>query len=263
MPDRSFLLGRWFPLSPFLFLSGMISCATQSEFRLMNQQVLSLKAEQAEFAKQQREELNELKRSIELLRSQLADLVARVQTLEVNQQSLQGQGFRRDEEKSALLNRISALESQIEELQNRLVRRGESEGMGGGSTETNSLILGEEEMYASALTWFEGGDYARSQELFNTLLQRFPKGKYRTNALFWLGEIEFRKKNYPEAIARYLEVIEKDPRHSKAPAAYLKMAISLKELKKIEEARRTLNDLIRLYPNSSQAEEAKKLLKRW
>jgi tol-pal system protein YbgF len=251
--------------SPFVAILSLsiCSCATQSEFRLLNQQVQTLKAQQELLAKQQREELNELKKSIELLRSQLADLLARVQTLEVNQQSLQGQGFRREEERNALLNRISSLESRLQELENRLAQREGVGSIGASGTDSSSLTLGEEELYASALTRFEGGDYDRSRELFQILLQRFPKGKYSINALFWLGEIEFRKKNYPEAIARYLEVIEKDPRHSKAPAAYLKMALSLKELKELERAKRTLNDLIRLYPESPQAEEAKKLLKRW
>lgn len=245
---------------PFLSALVLFACATQSEFRLLNQQLAANQSRLQQLEEQERRDIEELRKNLETLRNQLADLLARLQALEVNQQALQGQGFRRESEKSELLTRMGALEAALEELKQRVSALEQSPSSPGAS---KAKPLGEEELYPQALSLYEQGDYEKAEGLFETLLERFPQGKYRLNAEFWLGEIRFRQKKYPEAIARYLEVIEKDPKHPKAPAAYLKMAMSLKELKETERARRALEDLIRLYPDSPQAAEAKKLLKRW
>lgn len=246
-----------------LLLFGDFACATQAEYRLLNQQVANLEKQQERSLEEQKEALTEIRKNLEALQSQLADLLARVQVLEVNQQALQGQGFRREEEKGQLLNRIALLESQLSQLEQRIITLQTPRGDTRNESFLKESRLDEDGLYAQALSSFEGGDYSRAQQLLETLKQRFPQGKYWLNSEFWLGEIEYRQKNYPQAIAHYLEVIEKGPKHPKAPAAYLKMAMALKELQESEKARRALEDLVRLYPHSAQAEEAKKLLKRW
>ena len=49
---------------------------------------------------------------------------------------------------------------------------------------------------------------------------------------------------------------------SKAPAAYLKLGMSLEKIDETSQATRTYEDLVKLYPTSSQAPAAKRALQR-
>ena len=57
-------------------------------------------------------------------------------------------------------------------------------------------------------------------------------------------------------------MIAADPQHARAPEAYLSMANSQVELKDAKAARKSLEDLVRTYPQSEAASVAKERLAR-
>ena len=63
---------------------------------------------------------------------------------------------------------------------------------------------------------------------------------------------------YEEAILEYQSLIDVYPRDSRVPLAYLKQGLSLMKLNKNEEAKLFLQTLVDKYPNSPEADEARK-----
>jgi tol-pal system protein YbgF len=81
------------------------------------------------------------------------------------------------------------------------------------------------------------------------------------NALFWRGESFYQAKDYGQAILSYQEVIDKHPKSNKIPGALLKQGVSFITLGKDKPGRLLLEDLVKRFPDSSEAKRAKDLLK--
>ncbi len=81
------------------------------------------------------------------------------------------------------------------------------------------------------------------------------------SVLFWLGNAQYGKRDYKEAIANFRILLQAAPDHLRAPEALLAIAncqIELKDNKRA--ARKTLEDLIKAYPQSEAAAAAKERL---
>ena len=92
-------------------------------------------------------------------------------------------------------------------------------------------------------------------------MDQHPKSKQADNAQFWLGEVFYREKWYEKAILEYQKVIENYPKGDKIRGALLKQGFSFLNLDDKSNARLILRELIRKYPDSNEAEIAKKKLK--
>ena len=130
------------------------------------------------------------------------------------------------------------------------------EAPGGGSEKA----LSENEIYTSAKMEFDRGNYEAAREGFQTFLERFPDSKNADNAQFWIGEIYYHEKWYEKAILEYQKVIEKHPEGNKMQAALLKQGFAFYSLGDKANARLILKELIKKYPNSTEAEIARKKL---
>ncbi|MCK4390139.1 MAG: tol-pal system protein YbgF [Desulfobacterales bacterium] len=118
-----------------------------------------------------------------------------------------------------------------------------------------------EGLYARAKQLFDNGEYENARELFRSFLKDYPKSKMGDNAQFWLGEIYYRDKWYEKAILEYQKVIESYPKGNKTPSALLKQGFAFSNLGDEANARLILRELIRKFPNSNEANVAKKKLK--
>ena len=115
----------------------------------------------------------------------------------------------------------------------------------------------EKRDFEAAMAIFRKGDFAASQLMFVEFLNRYPKTGYRQPALFWLGNAQYAMRAYREAINNFKSVIAIAPEHVRSPEAALSIANCQVELKDIPGARKTLNDLIKVYPQSEAASVAK------
>jgi tol-pal system protein YbgF len=118
-----------------------------------------------------------------------------------------------------------------------------------------------DELYAAAKQQFDRGEYEAAREQFQAFLDQHPKSKQADNAQFWLGEVFYREKWYEKAILEYQKVIENYPKGDKIRGALLKQGFSFLNLDDKSNARLILRELIRKYPDSNEAEIAKKKLK--
>ena len=116
-------------------------------------------------------------------------------------------------------------------------------------------------LYDAGYKAFTDGKYSQSLQSFTDFTKNYSKHNLIGNAWFWKGESNFRLKNYANAALDYEQVIANYPKNQKVPAAYLKQAMSFKEVNKKDVARFRLEDLIKKFPNAPEAARAKQLLK--
>jgi tol-pal system protein YbgF len=96
---------------------------------------------------------------------------------------------------------------------------------------------------------------------FESYLEDFPDGQFRPYAHFWLGEV-YRNLAGQEEEARehFRVVVDEHPDHSKAPAAMYKLATLEANAGNGSEARVTLEKLRLEFPESREADLAKRML---
>lgn len=121
---------------------------------------------------------------------------------------------------------------------------------------------GEKRDFEAALAVFRKGDFAAAQPLFIDLLRRYPQSGYATSALFWLGNAQYATRDYKEAMINFRAQLARDAEHLRSSEAVLSIANCQIELKDPRGARKTLEDLIKAYPQSEAAGVAKERLTR-
>ncbi len=118
----------------------------------------------------------------------------------------------------------------------------------------------EKRDYDNAFALFRKPDFAAAQAAFVDFIRRNPQSGYNPSALFWLGNAQYATRNYNEAISNFRSMIAQAPDHPKAPEAALSIANCQIELKDNRGARKTLDDLIKVYPQAEAAVAAKERL---
>ena len=111
--------------------------------------------------------------------------------------------------------------------------------------------------FDAALATLRRGEFAPAQTAFLDFINRYPQTGYRPSALFWLGNAQYALRAYREAIINFKSVIAVAPDHVRSPEAALSIANCQVELKDLKAARKTLEDLIKVYPQSEAASVAK------
>lgn len=120
----------------------------------------------------------------------------------------------------------------------------------------------EKRDFDAALAVFRKGDFPAAQLVFLDFLKRYPSSGFGTSALFWLGNAQYATRDYKEAMTNFRSLIAREPEHLRAPEAVLSIANCQIELKDSRGARKTLEDLIKAYPQSEAASAAKERLSR-
>ncbi|MDB5900837.1 MAG: hypothetical protein JWP22_1428 [Ramlibacter sp.] len=115
----------------------------------------------------------------------------------------------------------------------------------------------EQREFEAALGAFRKGDFVAAQAAFADFARKYPSSGYRPTALFWLGNAQYANRDYRGAIANFRALLQQAPDHPRAPEAVLSIANCQIELKDNASARRTLDDLVKAYPQSEAAVAAR------
>ena len=100
----------------------------------------------------------------------------------------------------------------------------------------------------------------RRSRLLAAFQRRYPSSGYADSVRFWLGNALYGKRDHKEAIAAFRAFVNGAPDHPRAPEALLALANSQAEMKDTRGARRTLDELIKTYPQSEAAQAGKERL---
>lgn len=120
----------------------------------------------------------------------------------------------------------------------------------------------EKREFDASLVVFRQGEFAAAKAAFSGFLKQFTLSGYRPSALFWLGNAQYAIRDYKEAMANFRTLIAGDPDHMRVPEAVLSIANCQLELKDSRGARKTLEDLVKAYPQSEASVAAKERLAR-
>jgi tol-pal system protein YbgF len=115
----------------------------------------------------------------------------------------------------------------------------------------------ERRSYEEAFAAIRGGDFDKSVQLFTGFLRRYPGSPYADAARFWLGNSQYGRRDYKQAIDRFRAFVSSAPLHPRAPDALLALANSQAEMKDGRAARRTIEELMKEYPSSEAAQAGK------
>jgi tol-pal system protein YbgF len=101
-----------------------------------------------------------------------------------------------------------------------------------------------------------------SAKAFTAFVKRYPDSGYLPAAWFWLGNSQYAVGAFKEAIDSYRLLLSRAPDHARVPEARLAIANCQMELKDTRSAKRTLEDVVKLHPQSEAAVTAKERLAR-
>ena len=118
----------------------------------------------------------------------------------------------------------------------------------------------EKRQFDEALAALRGGDFDRALAAFGAFSRRYPGSGYNDAVRFWMGSALYGKRDYREAIAAFRGFVNAAPRHPRAPEALLAIANSQAEMKDRVAARRTIDELVKTYPQSDAATAGKERL---
>lgn len=116
--------------------------------------------------------------------------------------------------------------------------------------------------FEAALAVFRRGEFTAAETAFTDFLKRYPQSGFRPTALFWLGNAQYANREYRDAITNFRALLAVAPDHPRAAEAVLSIANCQIELKDSPAARKTLDELVKAYPQSEAAVAAKERLAR-
>ena len=118
----------------------------------------------------------------------------------------------------------------------------------------------ERRQYEESMALLRKSDFNATAAALTNFRGRYPTSGYTNSVLFWLGNAQYGIKQYREAIASFRALITAAPNDSKAPEALLAIANCQAELKDGKTARKTIEELLKAYPQSEAAQAGKERL---
>lgn len=120
----------------------------------------------------------------------------------------------------------------------------------------------EKRQYDAALALYRSSKFVEANSAFAAFIKTYPRSGFVPSARFWLGNAQYANTDYKDAIVHFKALLSEMPKHARAPEAALSIANCQIELRDTKAARKTLEDLLRTYPQSEAAAAAKERLSR-
>ena len=214
----------------------------------LRQKVDASQQRTAEDIKKANDENSQLRRSI-------LDLSNQIETLRADLAKLRGQ----DEQLARDVAEMQRRQKDVSQGVDDRLRKFEPAKI---TVDGNEFVASPTETreFEAALAVLRSGEFAVAQNAFLDVIKRNPGSGYRPSALFWLGNAQYALRSYKEAIINFKGLLSLAPDHLRAPEAALAIANCQVELKDNKSARKTLEDLIKVYPQSEAASVAKERL---
>lgn len=259
-----------------LLALGLFGCAMESD--LVKNDINDLKRETYELRRQvssMRGDVGKVKegnpakeQALEAVKSSQADMLGQISSLQSELRTLRGQieeekhlrekaqsensGYaaykKETDEKLAILAReMSGQEQRITQL----------ETTAKSAQAPKPEPLSPERSYDKAYGLYKDERFAEARALFQEFLKNNPGHELAGNARFWIGETQFREKDYESAILSYEEVLKKYPGNRKAAPAMYKQGLAFLEMKETRVGTAILRELMQKYPESEEANLAK------
>jgi len=221
--------------------------------------------------------MSELVNQVKEMKSQLAQLNGKVEELEHNQKNVDPNSLTKLTEDLNLLKSQKELETtQINEIQAQLkeqkeflekvtnslveIEKNKSKNTNSNKSSSFKKKSAKQEL-TELLTIIKKKPFAEAKNTLLTLLEKNELSPGDTNkALHALGQLEFEKKNFDQALVYFSKIYTKYPKATLAPSSLFFIGKSLKQMGKKEEAKQAFAKLSEDYPRAKETSEAKKEL---
>ncbi len=225
------------------------------EFKKVSEELKKFSEESKKASEESKKASDEFKKASDenaQLRRGILDLSNQIEVLRADIAKLRGQDEQLAREVADMQRRQKDISQGVDER----LRKFEPSKI---SVDGQEFVASPDEVrdYGVALAILRKGEFSAAQTSFIDFINRNPASGYRPSALFWLGNAQYALRAYREAIVNFKSVIALAPEHVRAPEASLSIANCQVELKDKVAARKTLTDLINVYPQSEAAAVAK------
>jgi len=203
---------------------------------------------QAELNAQMQEQLTQLKRS-------LLDLNSQLELLRADNAKLRGQDEQRVREVAELQRQVKDMQQGVDDR----MRKIEPQKV---SLDGKEFVADPDEkrQYDDAMALIRKAEFPAAAAALATFQKKYPGSGYGESVLFWLGNAQYGKRDYKDAITSFRSLVNAFPRSVRAPEALLSIANCQAELKDAKSARRTIDELIKAYPASEAAQAGRERL---
>jgi tol-pal system protein YbgF len=120
-------------------------------------------------------------------------------------------------------------------------------------TETKPVPVAGQALYDRGYTLYHQGQYVEAEASFQRFLQGFGDTDLADNALYWIGEARFARRDFRGALAAFRETVDRYPAGNKLPDSLLKAGDALERLGDIEGARASYREVERRFAESATA----------
>lgn len=265
--------------APVAFLATGACFATQSDVRVLQSDVQTLRSERARQDSLMLRTLEELMVSLRTQNDSLRSLSDRLtrshgdvrgELYQINQQLLQvqelsGQSQRRLQElRSSIEARQQEAAAQVAPPPSPAVPSGaprDTTPLAGAQAAAPAGAPGPNQLFQSSLEQLRRGSPTSARRGFEELLRLYPTSDIVGETYFYLGEAHALEGNTAAADSAYNAVVTRFSDSPRAPTALYKRALLLQQRGNIALARTALNDLIRRYPRSDEAQLARERLR--
>lgn len=217
-------------------------------------QIVARKSETTELA----EQVNVLKRGLldlntqlELLRGELAKMRGQDEQATQSNRDVARDLAELQRKQKDLLAALAAQDDRIRRMEPQKVSLDGREAL---------VDANEKKAYDDAIGILRKGEFAKAAEALQSFRARYPGSAYAGHVQYWLGNAQYGKGEVKEATQTFRALVSGAPDHPRAAEALLALANCQVELKDPKAARKTLDELVKAYPQSEAAQAGRERL---
>ncbi len=250
-----------------VLLAGMLSasagCVTTGEGDKMRAEIKSLRERLDDIDKRDveyKEQVARLRKVLDqataLLTRNSADVGAKAAKAETDIAALQGriedlahaadQRDQRDRQSADERNRLETRIAAMEATQTRIVDK-----------VAPTMPDDKEQLWAQAGSRLAGGQRDDGRRFYRTFIQRFPDDPRAPQAYLSIGHSFVAENKYPNAAAEFQKLLDVYGKSPEVPEAMWQLSTAFVQLKFCTDARSLLADLVKRFPRSPRAADAK------
>ncbi len=254
-------------------LASPLGCATVAEMRKVEARVIDmergrpaggggLREQVADYVADidsLREEMRTLEGRLEVAEKAAADALADARRARVDLAQMKARSQRAGDAERPMAATDSAAREAREEGQAGSAAIDSGEEQPTAPAELSAEIRA----YRTAHAAWQNDQTGDCVDRFRNFLQTYPASPYADDAAFWMADCHYKQAEYKKAVLRFDEVVRNYPAGNKASDALYRQGESLLKLGPgfREAAKRAFERVLKEYPESSRATEAKRQLR--
>ncbi|MFH1176407.1 MAG: tol-pal system protein YbgF [Acidobacteriota bacterium] len=247
-----------------------LGCVSSGDISLLHREITDVSRQVEELGRQSsgKEDVQAMEQkladhSAQLLKSN-ADIRVQLEQLRDQLETLQSNLDATNQRLEALSNELAATRERLAGGPPATIAAPPGEGAAGQSAAPPGSATTQPsepaQLYGSAYEDYLRGSYDLAIQGFAEYRKRYPETDLDDNSLYWVGECHYSKREFPQAIEAFTELLNHYKASDKAAAALLKKGLAYLEADDRSQAVINLQYVLYEHPGSKEAELARNRL---